>query len=492
MDNTQKYVVAPRLSVIGKTPSASRATALVSNFSMVSDSKKINENDPVVVEMTREKARESIKSHGEDVIITRFVKYDLALAPIYPPHVRLHRSIQTLLEASSSSKHIKFKVTGSNNEPVPETKVVAFLDFRQRWGAEGTTNGQGEVTLEIPSGTIPNTFEATYVYAPHSYWSVRKVGLAVTDQQIQLTQLPETSQDEWWSEIINVPEAHNNGNLGKDVKVAIVDTGVGPHRDLNVIKGQNFTTDGTGTDYKDVEGHGSHVAGIIAANGKLHGIAPDAQIHAARVFPKQDPSSEDHGASNADIAAAIQYAIDQWQCDVLNLSLGGQYDPLTEDRINYATARGALCVAAAGNSAGTVEFPGALDNSFCVAAVGQSGRYPQGTVHQEAEPESRGLFGKDNLFAASFSCRGPQVDICAPGVSVISTVPVDKYAALDGTSMAAPVVSGLAALVIGRDSQIRISPKNGQKINLTRSRIASLLEDIHLPTEIEGSGFTFT
>jgi hypothetical protein len=58
--------------------------------------------------------------------------------------------------------------------------------------------------------------------------------------------------------------------------------------------------------------------------------------------------------------------------------------------------------------------------------------------------------------------------------------------------MAAPVVSGLAALVIGRDSQIRISPKNGQKINLTRSRIASLLEDIHLPTEIEGSGFTFT
>ena len=160
-----------------------------------------------------------------------------------------------------------------------------YYNFRQRWGAQGKTDQQGEVILEIPTGAIPNTFEATYIYAPHSYWSLRKVGLAVSDQQIQLSQLPEVNGDQWWSEIINVPEAHNNGNLGKDVKVAVVDTEVGPHKDLKVFNGQNFTIDGADTDYNDVEGHGSHVAGIIAANAKLRGIAPGAQIHEREFFP---------------------------------------------------------------------------------------------------------------------------------------------------------------------------------------------------------------
>jgi subtilisin family serine protease len=69
------------------------------------------------------------------------------------------------------------------------------------------------------------------------------------------------------------------------------------------------------------------------------------------------------------------------------------------------------------------------------------------------------------------TCRGSHVAVCAPRVAIISTVPIDKYAALDGTSMASPVVAGLAALLIGRDNQIRTFPKTKQRTDLVRSTV---------------------
>jgi subtilisin family serine protease len=90
------------------------------------------------------------------------------------------------------------------------------------------------------------------------------------------------------------------GQRGNGIKVSVVDTGCGPHGDLNIQDGQNFTADGSSHMFGDVDGHGSHVAGIIGANGLLQGIAPDSEIYSARVFPKDD------SALNSDVAEAIR------------------------------------------------------------------------------------------------------------------------------------------------------------------------------------------
>jgi len=147
-------------------------------------------------------------------------------------------------------------------------------------------------------------------------------------------------------------------------------------------------------------------------------------------------------------------------------------------------------MAAAGNSSGPVEYPGALKNSYCVSAVGQTGRYPDDTIHKEAEPSSRGLFGRDNIYAAEFTCRGNVVDCCAPGVAIISSVPNDKYAALDGTSMACPIVTGLAALIIDREQQIQNMGRIEQRTDLIRQNLNATLDDVRLPIIVQGKGFT--
>jgi subtilisin family serine protease len=300
-----------------------------------------------------------------------------------------------------------------------------------------------------------------------------------------LQALPETRTDEWWSKVVNAPREHVGNNRGEGIRVAVIDTGAGPHRDLAVVGGQNFTDTGSPAEYADVDQHGTHVSGIIRANGSLVGIAPACELYAGRVFP-----SSEEGAANDDIAEAIVTAVDTWKCDILNMSLGGEYDELLEDRIDYATQKGSLCVVAAGNSSGAVEYPGALKNSFCVAAVGQRGHYPGDSIHVDAEPLTPGLFGADGLYAAEFTCRGAEVDACAPGVAVISTVPGNVYAAFDGTSMATPIVSGVAALVLSKSRDIMKQPRDQVRTTALRSKIESVLDDIKLPVDFQGKGFS--
>jgi subtilisin len=261
-----------------------------------------------------------------------------------------------------------------------------------------------------------------------------------------------------------------------------VDTGVGPHTDFDASDGENFTLDGGPADFRDVDGHGTHVAGIICADGALRGIAPAAQLFAARVFPAGGD------ATNADVAEAIFTAVDRWGCDLINLSLGGPYDQLVEDRIAFATAQGTLCLAAAGNSAGEVEYPGALRQSFTVAALGRLETYPHGTTHEEAQPYSAGLYGVDSFYAAAFSCFGREVSAAAPGVAVISTVPPGHYAALDGTSMACPMATGVAAVLLGRNPALRNQPRDAQRAEMLRAMLRATLRDLHLPQPNQGGG----
>jgi thermitase len=252
--------------------------------------------------------------------------------------------------------------------------------------------------------------------------------------------------------------------------VAVVDTGVDYlHTDLGtakVIKGPDYY-DGD-MDPQDITGHGTHVAGIAAA-------LTDNQIGVAGVSGKSRVLAIRVGAYWVPIfagAAGIVYAADYSGVKVINLSWGGYLpDPYIYDAINYATGKGILVVAAAGNDDTTDPmYPAAYDEVLAVGAIEYKWELWQEWQDICYLPVRK----------ACFSNYGDYVDIAAPGVWILSTVPGgwDLY---DGTSMASPFVAGAAALVWGKWP------------TLTRQQVFDLLAttgdpDID-PDECEGHAF---
>jgi subtilisin family serine protease len=184
--------------------------------------------------------------------------------------------------------------------------------------------------------------------------------------------------------------------------------------------------------------HGTHVAGIIGATRQndlgIKGIARGIQIMSVRTVPKGDERDKD-------VANAIRYAVDNG-ADVINMSFGKSYSPhkeVVDAAVQYADSMGVLMVHAAGNDGANVD---STDN-FPSPYYEEGGR-----ARRWIEVGASSWKGGKQL-AARFSNYGAErVDVFAPGHSIYSTVPNDKYERNDGTSMAAPMVSGLAALVM--------------------------------------------
>jgi len=171
----------------------------------------------------------------------------------------------------------------------------------------------------------------------------------------------------------------------------------------------------------DDYGHGTHVAGIAAArihNGVgIAGMAGTARLMTVKVLDQYG------NGWYSDLAQGIVYAVDNG-ARVINISAGGKpSSQMLQEAVDYAHARGALVVAAAGNDGGAVLYPAACEGALAVAATDQ------------------------NDLRASFSNHGPQVDVAAPGVSIYSTWYRGNYFIRSGTSMATPHVAGLAALI---------------------------------------------
>ena len=176
------------------------------------------------------------------------------------------------------------------------------------------------------------------------------------------------------------------------------------------------------TKWDDDNGHGTHVAGTIAAVDNtvgVVGVAPQASLLAAKVLNRQG------SGYLSDVIAGIDYCV-QNGAKVVSMSLGSSSDvQALHNAVDAAYADGVLLVAAAGNDyGGAVSYPAAYDSVVAVSATDSN----------------------NNL--ASFSNVGPEVELAAPGVSILSTYKDGGYATLSGTSMATPHVSGVAALAI--------------------------------------------
>jgi type VII secretion-associated serine protease mycosin len=224
------------------------------------------------------------------------------------------------------------------------------------------------------------------------------------------------------------------------VVVAVLDTGLDmdhPAFEGRIVKPYN-AVDG-GTDVTDTQGHGTHVAGIVAGSWGLKdgagGVARDAQVMPVKVFRK------DGKAEPATIAKGIRYAADNG-AKVINMSLGGteagmkkaglwEQMPELKAAIAYAQSKGVVVVAASGNDGRddiSNYHPASLPDVLTVGAVTHA--------HKRA----------------SFSNGGAELELIAPGVDILSAIPGEgaTYKKLQGTSMAAPYVSGAAALVIAQ------------------------------------------
>jgi hypothetical protein len=239
--------------------------------------------------------------------------------------------------------------------------------------------------------------------------------------------------------LIGAPAARARGLTGKGVKIAVVDTGIdATHPDLQgrVIAAKDFGSDGNPA---DLNGHGTHVSGIAAgtgaaSDGKYGGVAPQAELINAKALSRYGSGTE------SGIMKAMDWAADQG-ARIVNMSLGGPpsdgTDPMSREVNSISEKKNVLFVIAAGNGgpARKVSTPAAADMSLAVGAVDKTAAL------------------------APFSSRGPRLndmalkpDIVAPGVQI--TAPRanpgsgNPYATYSGTSMAAPMVAGSAALVM--------------------------------------------
>jgi subtilisin family serine protease len=231
---------------------------------------------------------------------------------------------------------------------------------------------------------------------------------------------------DWGLSLLHVPD-HWKRTRGAGVRVAVIDTGIDEsHPDLAdaIDDARDFTASRAGP--ADRNGHGTHVAGIIAArknNRGVVGVAPESRLLVAKVL----------GNDGAGTSTAVARGID-WAADcgarVISMSLGSpRPDPHLLAAIQRAARKGIFIIAAAGNSGRlrAVDYPARWRETIAVAAVDRNGRL------------------------ARFSSHGREVDVAAPGQDILSAFTGSSYAKLSGTSMAAPFVAGIVALLAALD-----------------------------------------
>ncbi|MBQ3427782.1 MAG: S8 family serine peptidase [Clostridia bacterium] len=235
----------------------------------------------------------------------------------------------------------------------------------------------------------------------------------------------------WQSEMVKADFAWELATYGNGVNVAIIDSGCNTHTDIigNLAGGHNYilNTD----DYSDNIGHGTHVAGIIAAehnNFGIMGVAPKVQIYALKCF------DSNYQTTVSMLAKAIKSAVDDYNCRVINMSLGLKSDRETlHEAIQYAAAKGAIIIASVGNDGDDIiYYPAGYDEVIGVGSVGST---------------------KEISY---YSQVNDSVFVVAPGESYESLQGVNDYTIKQGTSQAAPLVSAAAAILVSADNNMSL------------------------------------
>ncbi|WP_051591205.1 S8 family serine peptidase [Bacillus sp. UNC438CL73TsuS30] len=287
-------------------------------------------------------------------------------------------------------------------------------------GTEEAHLGDGAFSfIKFPKGT-------DLTKAAQRLLAQKKIVWAEPNYKVKSTYIPQEPDysKQWYLNKIQMPKAWDITKGSSQIKVAVIDDGVQQdHPDLKgkIVSPFNAVT---GNARYTPHEHATHVAGIIAASFNktgIAGIAPNVKIMPINVFDGEE-------ASDYAVALGIKYAVEH-HADVINMSLGSpNYSVLLDYYANYAKSKGVILIAAAGNDGTfTKTYPAALGSVVGVGATTSS----------------------DHV--AFYSNKGSFVDFTAPGSNIFSSINGSSYAHLTGTSMASPVVSGVAALIRSRN-----------------------------------------
>ncbi|WP_339179303.1 S8 family serine peptidase [Paenibacillus sp. FSL R5-0701] len=284
-------------------------------------------------------------------------------------------------------------------------------------------------TIPAVAATVTSADLHQLASDPNIAYIERNTKFRITGGDIKVTSIP-AEQSQWNFQAIQPTKRWDEGYTGAGVKVAVIDTGIFAHSELTIAGGVS-TVDYT-TSYNDDRGHGTHVAGIIAAksgNGGIVGVAPGVELYAVKAI------GADGEGTILDVLEGVEWSI-QNGMDIINISLGMDTDSsLFKEIIDNAYDAGIVIVGTAGNEQEgipldtyTIQYPAKYDSVIAVGAVD--------SLNQ------RGIF----------SSVGEEVELAAPGVDIISTyVKADGtggYGKSSGTSQAAPHVTGMIALLM--------------------------------------------
>jgi subtilisin len=403
-----------------------------------------------VLDSVRDNGAKLVELSPQETVALRAAQPGVRIVPVvyYYPALAPRQKVVSPAKTAARAAGVKIilkVVSKKDGTAIAGADVVAFTDFLNRVGANGTTNKKGEVSLSLGAST--KKIERLYIYAERSFWSGLKRNITISSGR-EFSLIP---IDLLFTDCLRFFYGISPDNAGRGLKVGVIDTGIASEPDLTIDGGFNAVGGENPNDYGDNgDGHGTHVAGIIAAHGKppkgIRGLAPAVTLRSYRVFGKGAD-----GASNFDILKALDRAVEDG-CDIVNMSLGGDPDDATHDAITHARANGTLVVAAAGNDdRSPVSSPASDPLAIAVSALGRKGTVPPGSTETG---DVLSPFGADKKnYIASFSNIGPEIDLTGPGDGIISTFP-GGYAVLDGTSMACPAVTGAAARILATHPDI--------------------------------------
>lgn len=295
----------------------------------------------------------------------------------------------------------------ASSELTTDRMIVAILD------SEGT-----ETVESISQADLENFNEGTLLDKSSILYNAQKVEVIEPDfiRSIALEAPVSSKEIAWGTYRVGVNKLKDSlASVDRTVIIATIDTGVDythPFLKGRIIKGYDVIANDT--DAMDVHFHGTHVAGIIAETTPAN----------VKIMPIRALDEEGNGY-DSDMATGIRYAVDHG-ADIINMSFVGEgYSQYLADAINYALSKNVLVVVAAGNDSANTDlyYPASEQKVIVVSATDKEDRI------------------------ASFSNTGAAIDVSAPGVNIVSTIPGGHFKSLSGTSMAAPYVSGIAAML---------------------------------------------
>lgn len=455
------------------SPASASAPVLLREFSSLHDAAGLAAADPrrqrCVVQMNEAQLAELRQRHGP-LHIEEDQALRLLAMPGLPPRV----------DARALARELALRLRDAQGRPLADCTVYALAGGLSH---AGLSDADGELRLAVG----PAPVERLIVSPRQGCWSrvLDRPEAAAGDAgpiELSLRALQPGRDLDWVHKLLGSHACWlRSGRAGAGVRVAVVDSGIdGRHPALAPVGGLN-TLDGADPAAWDVDekGHGTHCAGVIAGSARLpsglfSGLAPQAELYALKVFP---------GGYVSDLVEALDWCTAQ-RMDLVNLSLGSpQPSAALTAALQRAHAAGVTVLAAGGNEATHIAFPAASKPVLAVGALGRFGSFPADSGHGLKIGRYRD--GSGRLFGASFSNFGEELDLVAPGVAITSTVP-GGYAAWDGTSMACPLVTGLAALLLSVCPWLRSG--DSRQVQAVRACLRGSALPTGLPPSVQGCG----